>query len=77
MKIREFAGQLNIETCKQISEDYTDFERTGMIGETALRCAVENFAAANKHGENMFHVFADMLVKEIWRRFALEAMKDL
>lgn len=69
--LRFYVENLSVDVCRQIHNDYVEFEKKGVIGDCELRRQVELWRHAAGINDSNIVLWMDQLVKEVWRRFAI------
>lgn len=67
--IRRYVSMLPHEEMRQMLVDFEEFEQTGVTGHTMLRKHVEHLMGLTR-ASSMFGFWCQLVVLEIWRRFA-------
>jgi hypothetical protein len=75
--LRHYVSSLTKDECKAIHDDHCEWEASGVIGDGPLRHHANEWRyAANLEGDANVTLWVDQLAKEVWRRFAVEALTN-
>jgi hypothetical protein len=73
--LRLYVAALTEDECRAIYADHSEWEKTGVIGDCALRHHAKAWRIAAGIDEHNVTMWMDKLAQEVWRRFASEVLE--